>query len=514
MKKSWLLKICLFVAGFSGIVAEYILSTLASYFLGDSILQWTLVLSFMLFSMGLGSSLTKRMDKGLLEKFIFLEFGLSILVTFSAMAVYMVSSQTTYNGMLIYGLSILIGMLIGMEIPLVTRLNEHYEELRVNIASVMESDYYGSLVGGLFFAFLGLPILGLTYTPFVLGFLNSLVAIILFWRFRDLIPRVPRRILFVCAIAVVGLWGVGLIFAKPIIRFAEQIRYKDQVIYEHQSRYQKIVITQWKNDYWLFINGSQQLSTLDEAMYHEPLVHPIMSLHPYPQDVLILGGGDGCAVRDMLQYPHLQSITLVDLDPAMTDLGKNHPVLKTVNKKSLHNDKVKIYNEDAYLFLEKTAKRYDVIIIDLPDPKSVELNRLYTQEFYTLCHKVLRPEGLVITQSGSPYYATKAFTCIGKTMREAGFSVAQMHNQILTLGEWGWTLGSKKLPKSELLARLRSLRFEKIKTKWINAEAMHLITSFGKSEFFLNQGIDRVEVNTIHNPVLYRYYLKGNWDLY
>jgi spermidine synthase len=502
------------VAGFSGIVAEYILSTLASYFLGDSILQWTLVLSFMLFSMGLGSSLTKRMEKGLLEKFIFLEFGLSILVTFSAIAVYLVSSQTTYNSLLIYGLSILIGMLIGMEIPLVTRLNEHYEELRVNIASVMESDYYGSLAGGLFFAFVGLPHLGLTYTPFVLGFLNSVVALILFWRFRGLIPVFTRQVLFFCGASIVVLWALGVYFAKPIVLFAEQLRYKDQVIYAEQSRYQKIVITQWKSDYWLFINGNQQLSTLDEVMYHEPLVHPIMSLHPYPQDVLVLGGGDGCAIRDMLQYNSLKTITLVDLDPAMTNLGKNHPVLKDVNKKSLHNEKVKIYNQDAYVFLENTKQRYDVIIIDLPDPKSVELNKLYSQEFYALCHRMLRPEGLVITQAGSPYYATKAFSCITKTMQEAGFAVAQMHNQVLTLGEWGWVLGSKKWEEKELLARLRSLTFDKRQTKWINHEAMGLLTSFGKHEFFLNEKIDSVQVNTIHNPVLYRYYLKGNWDLY
>jgi len=514
MKKSWLLKICLFVAGFSGIVAEYILSTLASYFLGDSILQWTLVLSFMLFSMGLGSSITKRMDKGLLEKFILLEFGLSILVTFSAMLVYMVSSQTTYNGLLIYGLSILIGLLIGMEIPLVTRLNEHYEVLKVNIASVMESDYYGSLAGGLFFAFVGLPYLGLTYTPFVLGFLNSIVAIFLFWKFSDLIPRFMRAVLLGCAISVMVLWGLGLAFAKPIIKYTEQFRYKDQVIYEKQSRYQKIVITQWKNDYWLFINGSQQLSTLDEVMYHEPLVHPIMSLHAHPQNVLILGGGDGCAVRDMLQYPSLQTITMVDLDPAMTDLGKNHPVMKKVNQNAMHNAKLTIFNEDAYLFLDKTKQYFDIIIIDLPDPKSVELNRLYTQEFYNLCHRTLRPEGLIITQSGSPYYATKAFSCINKTMREANFNTVQMHNQILTLGEWGWTIGAKSWNEKELLTRLRALQFDKIKTKWLNHDAMQLMTSFGKQSFFLNEAIEKVDINTIHNPVLYRYYLRGNWDLY
>jgi spermidine synthase len=329
-----------------------------------------------------------------------------------------------------------------------------------------------------------------------------------------LIPKGTRRVLSVAGAAIVLLWSLGVIFAKPIVMFAEQLRYKDQVIYAEQSRYQKIVITQWKSDYWLFINGSQQLSTLDEVMYHEPLVHPIMRLHPHPQEVLILGGGDGCAVREILQYPSTQHITLVDLDPAMTKLGKTHPILRDVNKNSLHSSKVQIYNQDAYLFLENTRKRYDVIIIDLPDPKTVELNRLYSQEFYALCYRMLRPDGLVITQSGSPYYASKAFACIGKTMRAAGFSVAQMHNQVLTLGEWGWTLGAKKVEEKDLLARLRSLHFDNLKTRWINHEAMGLLTSFGKQTFFLNEKVDAVEINAIHNPVLYRYYLKGNWDLY
>ena len=236
-----------------------------------------------------------------------------------------------------------------------------------------------------------------------------------------------------------------------------------------------------------------------------------MTLHPYPQDILVLGGGDGCAVRDLLQYSTLKTVTLVDLDPAMTNLGKNHPMLKKVNQNALHNNKVTIYNQDAYLFLDKTKLRFDVIIIDLPDPKSVELNRLYTQEFYHLCYHALRPEGLLITQSGSPYYATRAFTCIGKSMRQANFAIAPMHNQILTLGEWGWTVGSKQFNEADLLARLRSLRFDKLKTRWLNAEAMQLMTSFGKKDFFLK---DSVEVNSIHNPVLYKYYLRGNWDLY
>jgi spermidine synthase len=513
--KSIILKAALFATGLSGIVAEYILSTLASYFLGDSILQWTLVLSFMLFSMGLGSRLSRFFRDNLLEKFIIIEFLLTLLVAFSALIVYTAAAFTIYNGLIIYTLSILIGLMIGLEIPLVTRLNEEYETLRVNIASVMENDYYGSLLGGLFFAFVGLPYLGLTYTPFVLGLVNFGVALLLYFRLRNLVrPRMQILLNLFAALIVLGL-GSGFIFAQPIIFFGEQKRYKDQVIYEKQSKYQKIVITQWKDEYWLYLNGSQQFSTLDEAMYHEPLVHPVMSLHPHPQEVLVLGGGDGLAARDILQYPSVKKITLVDLDPAMTDLAKTHPVLLSANDSSFYNPKMKILNQDGYKFLDDTKQFFDVIIIDLPDPKTVELNRLYSKEFYLLCIKHLRPNGLVITQSASPYYTPKTFECINLTMQAAGFKTAQMHNQILTLGEWGWTVGAKDLRQKELLQGLRALTFKNLETEWLNAEAMLMMTTFGKKDFFLDTKRDSVEVNTIHNPVLYRYYLfRNQWDLY
>jgi spermidine synthase len=512
--KSFILKFALFATGLSGIVAEYILSTLASYFLGDSILQWTLVLSLMLFSMGLGSRISRWFVGNLLEKFIIIEFILSALVGFSAMIVYVFSAFTLYYAGFIYGLSMCIGFLIGLEIPLVTRLNKEYEPLRVNIASVMEHDYFGSLVGGIFFAFVGLPYLGLTYTPFVLGIVNFSVAFVLFLRFKSLVTPSYQMGLNILCVFVFGLLVAGIVFAEPIIFFGEQRRYKDKIVFEKQSKYQKIVITQWKNEYWLYINGHQQLSTIDEVMYHEPLVHPIMKLAQHPQDVLVMGGGDGAAVRDILKHPSVKNITVIDLDPVMIDLAKTHPVMLAINDSSFYNSKVKIYNQDAYKYMADTKKFYDVIIIDLTDPKSVELGRLYSKEFYTLCYKHLRPQGFIITQAGSPYYATKAFECINITMAAAGFSVAPLHNQVLTLGEWGWALGAKHLTPKELKNALQKIDFKDIKTSWINKESMLLLTSFGKKDFFLPASSNKVEVNTIHHPVLYKYYLNGNWDLY
>lgn len=514
-RKSLILKIALFATGLSGIVAEYILSTLATYFLGDSILQWTLVVSFMLFAMGLGSHLSQYFKGRLLETFIIIEFTLSILVSFSAIFVYTVHAYTEYNGIFIYGLAILVGMMIGLEIPIVTRLNQEYQSLRVNIASVMEQDYFGSLLGGLFFAFVALPYVGMTYTPFILGAVNFTVAILLYFRLKNLVQTQWQfRLNFMMGFVFLAI-TVGSIYAKPIIIHGEQKKYKDKIIYEYQSRYQKLVITQWKNHYWLFINGNQQLSTLDEEMYHEPLVHPVMSLVPKPQKVLVLGGGDGAAVREILKYPEVQDITLVDLDPAMTKLAKTHPVLLQLNDSSFYSPKLKIKNMDAFIYMDQTEKFFDVIIIDLPDPRTVELGKLFSKEFYQLCKRHLRPNGLIIAQSGSPYYSTRAFECIDKTMAAAGFGTTKIHNQILTLGEWGWVIGARDQSSKKLKEDLRKLNFKHIDTKWINKESMLLMTSFGKEKYFKTKIPDStVQVNTIHNPVLYRYYLQGNWELY
>ncbi len=510
--KSNILKLALFATGLSGIVAEYILSTLATYFLGDSVFQWTMIISVMLFSMGLGSRLSKYFTTDLLKKFIIIEFSLSLLTSFSSLLAYSAAAYTVYTGLIIYSLSIIIGLMIGMEIPLVVRLNNEFESLKVNIASVLENDYYGSLLGGMFFAFIGLPYLGLTYTPFVLGSINFVVAFFLLIILWEHLGNNIRVQLGAGSGVVTLLLITGFLVAKPIIMFGEQHRYKDKVVFSKQSKYQKIVITQWKDDYWLFINGNQQLSTVDEALYHEPMVHPVMSLSKKPKDVLILGGGDGCAAREVLKYPSVKGIKLVDLDPVMTDLANEHPMLINLNNGSLMHPKVEVINQDAYIFLEQNQGFYDVIIIDLPDPKTIEIGRLYSHEFYQLCQKRLRPHGLIVSQAGSPYYAWRAFQCVDTTMQSAGFTTVPLHNQVITLGEWGWIIGAKGISREDLLVNLRGLNFDQIQTKWINHQAMTLITSFGKD--FFNYSKDPIEVNTIHNPVLYKYYLKGKWDLY
>lgn len=466
----------------------------------------------MLFSMGLGARFTKSMEGNLLEKFIWIEIFLSILASFVSLIAYTVATYTLYTGFAIYSLSIVIGLLIGMEIPLVIRINDQFESLKINVSSMMENDYYGSLLGGMFFAFIGLPFLGLTYTPFVLGFVNYSVAIILLavlW--KDLDNQIRWRLGMANSFVLILLLA-GMLNANNVIAHGEEMRYKDRVIYSKQTKYQKLVITQSNSDFWLFINGNQQLSTVDEIMYHEPLVHPLLKLYPDPQDILILGGGDGCAAREILKYDGVKNITLVDLDLEMTRIATEHPVLSEINQHAMEHEKVEIINQDGYTFLENEDGYYDIIIIDLPDPKSIELGRLYSYEFYKLCYKSLRPNGLIVTQAGSPYFATRAYKCIDKTISEAGFATVPIHNQVITLGEWGWILGAKSLSKPQFKKALIQLDFQDIPTKWINKDAMTLMTSFGKD--FTMGSSDSIEINTIHNPVLFNYYLRGEWDLY
>ncbi|AFM03331.1 putative spermidine synthase with an N-terminal membrane domain [Bernardetia litoralis DSM 6794] len=517
------LKVALFATGLSGIVAEYILSTLATYFLGDSVKQFTLIVSVMLFSMGLGSRLSQFFKKNLIELFIACELILSVLVSFCSLLTYGIASVSEWIGIVIYTLSVLIGLLIGFEIPLVTRINENYEELRFNISSVMEKDYYGSLIGGAFFAFIGLPFIGLTYTPFILGIINFLVGILVLFTLTSLFAEKWQARLKVISLAILGVIVFGLISAKPVVRYGEQKRYKDKIIFEEQSRYQKIVMTQYKKDYWLYLNSHLQFSTFDEWLYHEPLVHPVMQFATKSEsqskkegklDILILGGGDGCAAREVLKYDNVNTITLVDLDPSMTKLGKESPIITKVNKNSLNNERVTVYNGDAFNFLTDSMVFYDVMIVDFPDPKTIEVNRLYTLEFYQLCYQHLRPQGIMITQAGSPYYAAKAFDCINKTMQRAGFETLPMHNQVLTMGEWGWIVGNKSLKTEDLKKVMQNIQIKDIETKWLNHDAMLQITSFGKNWKNTNNSKEDIEINTIHNPVLYRYYQDGSWYMY
>ena len=505
---SGILKFSLLATGIAGVVAEYILATLASYFLPDATVQWTMIISIMLFSMGIGSRLSKYLVKHLLDTFVIIEFILSLLVSFSASIVFVSAGRTIYFGIIIYLLSIMIGLLIGMEIPLVTRINERYEELRLNIANVMSWDYIGSLFGGIFFVFIGMPYLGMDYTPFALGLLSFLVASVIVFRLGDSLKfKKTLKFAFIIVLIIIGL---GSYFSKEIIMFGEQKNYKDKIVHVSQSRYQKIVITQKEGFFWLFINGNQQLSSFDEWLYHEPLVHPAMQLSDVRKNILVMGGGDGCAVKEVLKYHEVKSITVIDLDSTMINLSKNHPALLSMNEGSFDNKKVTVHYQDAFLFDQHTDKKYDLIIVDLPDPRAIDINKLYTVQFYKKLYNLLTPSGVLITQAGSPYFATRAFYCIEKTFQAAGFKPLPLHNQVLTMGEWGWIIGSKKLSKDQMINKLKKANLSHLDLRWMTNESLSLVSSFGKPL----RDTSGIEINTLSHPVLPSYYIRGNWDFF
>ncbi len=508
---SFILKVCVFTTGCATMVTEYTLATLASYLLGNSILQWTVVISLMLFSMGLGSRYSRKFKTDLLDRFTLTEFGLSFLCTFSAMFCFWISAYTIHFGLVVYGVACMIGFMTGLEIPLITRINESYESLRENISSVMEYDYYGGLLGGALFAFVLLPFLGLTYTPVLIGSLNLLVASLILWTFPDHLTR-PRILNIQFAVLLMASI-LAFAVAKPIILYGEQHKYKDKIVYQEQTRYQKIVVTQWKDDYWLFINGSTQFSTYDEERYHEPLVHPLLGLIKERKDILLLGGGDGLAAREILKYPDVENLTLVDLDPAMTQLARQDKIFLSINKGSLNDPRVRVINQDAYQFIKNSVDLYDAVIIDLPDPKSVSLSLLYSLGFYKMVEKHLKPFGSMVTQSTSPLYSPEAFLCIKKTMEAAGFSTVPYQNSVPSMGQWGWVIGVRHeaMPAQRLKQELLTLEFADIETRFFNRDAMISMAHFGKGLF---EKEAQIEPNTQFDHNILKYYRQGNWDVY
>lgn len=513
---SRVLKWCVFATGLAGIVAEYVLATLATYLLGNAVLQWTVVMSLMLFAMGVGSRVSRHIKTNLLDAFVYVECSLSLLCAGAPILAYGIAPHTPHIDLIIYGLGMAVGFLIGLEIPLVTRANETYEALRANIAGVMEKDYYGALLGGLLFAFVGLPYLGLAWTPMALGMVNWGVAGLFLWKFGRLLSNPFRsRLAFAGA-------GVGLLLMTTsldsVVLYGEQARYKDPIIYAEQTKYQKIVLTQHLDNYWLFLNGQLQFSTFDEKRYHEPLVHPAMLLSgaiSTVERVLILGGGDGIAMREVLKHQSVQEVTLADLDPGMTRLAREHPILRKVNEDSLLDPRVRFAHGDAATFLERDKTLWDVIIVDLPDPDSLDLMHCYDLTFYREVVQSLAPGGTMVTQAASPIFAPDVFRSIVKTMRAAGLAVLPYRTEVPSLGEWGFVLAmaAGQMDEGTLKRRVLSLDFDALPTAILNRDAMISMAHLDK-QLLAPEAMARVEANDRLKPVLHKYYDRGFWMLY
>jgi spermidine synthase len=238
--------------------------------------------------------------------------------------------------------------------------------------------------------------------------------------------------------------GVGLAEARADRDAADDNLYADEIILSRDTPYQHIVLTRFKDDIRLFLSSHLQFSSRDEYRYHEALVHPGLSSVPAPRSVLVLGGGDGLAVREILKYPQVERVTLVDLDPEMTRLFSTHPMLTTINQESLRSPRLRVTNADAFPWVDENRDSFDFIAIDFPDPTNYSLGKLYTTAFYTAAARHLSAQGLMVVQSTSPMFARDSFWCVVETLKQAGLRTYPYHVYVPSFGEWGFVLASKR----------------------------------------------------------------------
>ena len=491
----------LIISGCS-IIYEVLISSVSSYLVGDSIKQFSITIGIYMCAMGVGSYISKFIRKSMFDWFVFVEIGVGFIGGISSIILFLSNIYLESYALIMYLQIIIIGTLVGLEIPLLTRIIEsNTKNLRVTLSSIFSFDYIGGLIGSIAFPLLLLPNLGYFTTAFITGALNIVVSIIIIFSYKDYINNI--KIFKAISFITLGIMIFGSIFSENIAYSIENNLYRDKIILSTQTQYQKIVVTKHKDDLRLFINGNIQFSSMDEYRYHEALVHIPMSAVEKKEKILILGGGDGLAAREILKYKDVEKITLVDLDNEMVELCKTNNDIVKLNEGSLSNSKVNIINNDAYKFLENNKEIYDVILVDLPDPNDDSLNKLYTNIFYRLCANSLSEDGVMAIQSTSPYYAKNAFWCINKTLESEGLNVVPYHAQVPSFGDWGFQLASKKEINKENI----NLRVE---TKFLNKENIEGLFLFAEDEIVDK---DSIITNTLSRPQLITYYLEAekNW---
>jgi len=345
-----------------GLIYELIAGTLASYLLGDSVLQFSTVIGTYLFAMGLGSAASRYLRGSLVARFVQIELLVGVVGGFSSSALFLAFAYTHSFELALYLLVIAVGVFVGLEIPLLMRILEGRFKFRDLISHVLTFDYLGALAASLAFPLWLVPKLGLVRAAILFGIINAAVALWSTYLFKEELES--RWTLRATCVAVLIALGAGMFASNWISSAADTQLFADEVIFERNTRYQRIVITRWKDDLRLFLNAHLQFSSRDEYRYHEALVHPGLSSLPWARHALVLGGGDGLAVRELLKYPNLESITLVDLDPEMIRLFTEHPMLAPLNDFAFRNPRVRVINADAFPWLDQNAGMWDFVVVD------------------------------------------------------------------------------------------------------------------------------------------------------
>ena len=448
-------------------------------------------------AMGTGSFISRYFQKDLLASFISLEILLGFLGGISVPSLYLAFAYTNAYQIFMFSFILAIGILIGLEIPILTRLMDKHYSLRVNISNILSLDYFGALLATLLFPFILLPFAGTFKSSLIFGLINMSIGFFNLYVFSDELKISKKRVCYGASIVVSVFLAFLIYSAEFILKDWRGEVFEDRVVYATQSNYQNLTLTKHKNDIRLYLNGALQFSSADEYRYHESLIHIPLNTAFKRDRILILGGGDGLAVREILKYSDVYEIVLVDLDPAVTKLATTNAHLLKLNKKSLINNKVTVINNDAFIFLKNNRKLFDIIIADLPDPSNVSVARLYSLEFYLFVKKNLSQRGIFLTQATSPFFANETFWCINRTIKKAGLKFTKpYHLNIPSFAEWGFVMASRFPLNIEKINIL-------VDTRYLDTKIVAKHFSFAKDLTNKNTSFSSLE-----SPQVLKYYLK------
>ena len=442
-----------FVVAACGLVYELAAGTLASYLLGDSVLQFSTVIGTYLFAMGVGSYLSRFLERQLVAQFLRIELLVGLVGGLMPAALFALQSLAAPSfRFALYAMVLAVGILVGLEIPLVMRILKRQlrgpdgggerGSMKSLVSQVLTFDYLGALAVSIAFPLLLVPQLGLIRTGVLFGLLNAAVALWALWLFRGEVRGVAAHAA-ACVLSVAALLA-AMAGADRITTWAEDRFYADHVLYSETSAYQRIVVTASRAGVRLFLNGNLQFHSRDEYRYHEALVHPALAAAGAPRRVLVLGGGDGMAVREILKHPSVERVTLVELDPRMTQLFSSRPLLRELNGDALRSPKVEIVDADAFTWLDGHDAMFDAIVVDFPDPTNFSIGKLYTRTFYEMLDRHLSASGYAVIQTTSPLIARKSFWTVVATLEAAGLRTAPYHAHVPSFGEWGFVVASRR----------------------------------------------------------------------
>jgi spermidine synthase len=482
-----------------GIIYELALLTLSASLNGGGIVATSLIVAGYIAALGAGALLAKPLLAHAAIAFIAVEAALGIVGGLSAAALYVVfaflDGSVGSTWVLAAGTA-LIGGLVGAEVPLLMTLLQRGRTARAadagrTLANLNAADYLGALLGGLVWPFLLLPHLGMIRGAAAAGIINlAAAAVVSIFVLRRVVS--PRQLATaLCALAAaLGLLATLLVRSADIETTSRQRLYADPIVAYRHTAYQEIVVTRRGNDMRLYLDGGLQFSTRDEYRYTESLVYPALGGDfKGARSVLVLGGGDGLAARELLRQPGIGRIVQVELDPAVIELART--TMRDANGGSLDNPRVEVVIGDAMTWLRGASDaRFDSVIVDLPDPDTPVLGRLYSTEFYTLAARALAPGGLMVVQAGSPFSTPTAFWRTVSTIRAAGYAVTPYHVHVPTFGDWGFVLAQRAdaAPVPKLPADAPTLRF-------LNQRVLDAATVFAG-----DIGARPLEPSTLDNP--------------